>query len=232
MISRRVCIAFYSFVLVLVSSSVAGNAATLGVSADESVTGGGSADTNWGSDGEYRGGLWTGCDYVDDEDNPARFYLKFELPSYDAGTYISSATLWGYYSDDYDSSVSQTHSFYLGASDAWTEAAITFNNQPGWTGSAIAQFDASTGGPPRWVSFDITSAFDGAYQGDGVLTLMMKADDETLNSGNWEYFADRTYDDDTKGFYVDYTTAPGLPAFALVGAVPLVGGLVRKLRKR
>jgi hypothetical protein len=32
--------------------------------------------------------------------------------------------------------------------------------------------------------------------------------------------------------YVRLDAAPGLPAFALVGAAPLVGGLVRRLRKR
>jgi hypothetical protein len=31
---------------------------------------------------------------------------------------------------------------------------------------------------------------------------------------------------------IDYTAAPGLPAFVLVGAAPVVGGLVRRLRRK
>jgi len=77
----------------------------------------------------------------------------------------------------------------------------------------------------------VYAQFDG---GDLILNwtdLDFVGMDPTAGSGShhddFPYYGDHFVIDD-----VSYTPAPGLPAFALVGAAPLVGGIVRKLRKK
>jgi hypothetical protein len=209
--------------LVLIAVPV--SAATLGVGDDESVAGN-QPDTNFGGQ-TYRGGLWTGQD--SGLDGPARFYLMFDLPDYQPGLAVGSATLYGYYNDDWSTDDNGLHDIYLGASDAWSQATITWNNQPGTLGSPIATWDAATATLGTWQSWDITSAMNGEYMGDGVLTLVFRAQDESPSRNNWEYFAEKDYST-ALGFYIDYTIVPEPGLVSLFGL--LLGGAALALRRR
>ncbi|MGQ9732273.1 MAG: DNRLRE domain-containing protein [Candidatus Zipacnadales bacterium] len=187
------------------------HALLVSVAADESVCNQNYGNQNWSTNTQY-GGLFTGVDGAAG-DSPARFYLKFNLPTYSPYTYISQATLYGYYTHDHSSDYDKTHHFYKAASDDWSEISITWNNQPGWIGDAIACFNATDQGPPSWLSWDITSIVDSEYKGDGTLSLMCKADDESLVSSNhnWEYFAEREWNDRGHGFYIDMEISSASP---------------------
>jgi len=178
-----------------VTFTISAHAVVIPVAEDASVIGDIDAFSNQNGN-IYRGGLFSGVDGIVGPDDPSRFYLKFNLPAYTAGTIISSATLTGYYNDDYDAADDRTHSFFLAANDGWTESGITWNNQPGATGPALAAFDAAAATPGTFLNWNITSAANGEYSGDGVLSILLRADDESLveSNANWEYFASKEYD--------------------------------------
>ena len=198
----------------LLVAAVPGSCATIYVVEDESVTGGDAADTNW-DNWEYRGGLWSGCD-GGTSDSPARFYLKFNMPSYEPGTYIESAMLHGYYNDDWSDADDGLHDIYLSASDAWSQSTITWNNQPGTSGSPIAGWDAKGETTGTWQNWDIAATMDAEYQGDGVLSLVFRARDETVTRNNWEYFAGREYDPNL-AFFITYRVIPEPGIVSLFG---------------
>jgi hypothetical protein len=217
--------------------SIAGAASTIVVDEDVSVVGADWADVNMDSN-TYRGGLFTGCDgFVSDD--PSRFYLKFVLPGFVSGSSISSATLKGWYNDDFDATIDKTHSFYEAADDSWTQTGITWNNQPGALGSSVAVFDATAQAPGQWLSWDLTPLADAQYQGDGILSLVCLADDESLDASNtnWEYFARYAYDPDL-AFRLEIETksgnnpsTPELSTWALLACSGLAGFVLRRRRQ-
>lgn len=188
-----------------------------------------------------------------------RFYLKFDLRTLGIpeGCYITSATLYGNYDSDRSPSADTTHRIYLAASDNWRAVplktvdelnadpsdppslptaadGITWNNQPGYTGGPLGSFTPSALG---WYSWDITSVFRDAYAGDDVLSLMFKADDETLDAGhaNMEQFGE--FEDggpECCAFQIlfDYTAAVPEPsaAIGLLG-IAVAGGLIAAWRR-
>ena len=189
--STRLLLSQASIITILANSA---QAVVLTVAEDASVVGQTSATLNQNGN-TYRGGLFSGVDGIIGQDDPSRFYLKFHLPAYTAGTVISSATLTGYYNDDFNAADDRTHSFFLAANDAWTESGITWNNQPGTVGSALAVFNAAAVTPGTSLNWNITGAANGEYLGDGVLSILLRADDESLlaSNANWEYFASKEY---------------------------------------
>jgi hypothetical protein len=156
-----------------------------------------------------RGGLFSGVD-GGLTPSPARFYLKFQLPTYVPGTKITSATLTGYYNDDYNPTDDGTHGIYFVADDSWSESTITWNNQPGQAyGLSEAGFDAAKADVGTFVSWDITNIVNQEYQGDGTLSLLFHANNEGVypENQNWEYFAEKEFDS-TKAFQIKLTTEP------------------------
>jgi hypothetical protein len=142
---------------------------------------------------------WLASDYTGDigwslgvgrgsANNWTRTYLQFQLPTRVPGAVVASAILKGYYYSDWAEGIDTTHSWLLAASDSWSKSTITWANQPGPSGAAIASFvPAST--PKGWVSWDITAVTNQEYNTDGVLSLVLKEDNEGATLNGLEYFS-------------------------------------------
>src|SRR4051812_12622944 len=171
-------------------------AAPIFVSADATVVGGLFASQNFGSEAT-RGGLLSGLD-GNSLFGPYRFYLAFTLPLFTPGTIVSSATLQGFYTEDWDTFDDRTHSFYQSPA-TWTESTITWNNQPGAIGGPLAAFNAAAALPGSVQSWDVTSVVNAAYLNHNLLfSLLFRADDEfpgaaPVTNNNLEYFASREF---------------------------------------
>jgi hypothetical protein len=206
-------------------------AAPILVSADATVAGGLLAAVNLGNSGT-RGGLLSGSD-ASAFLGPYRFYLLFQLPAFAPDTFISSATLQGFYNDDWDTFDDRTHSLYR-APATWTESTITWNNQPGAIGGRVATFDAARATPGTYQSWDVTETVNTVYL-DRMLLLsfLFRAEDEApgllpVLNHNLEYFASREFQGGTRAFTLDVSVAavpePGtllLLASGLAGAIRL-----------
>lgn len=196
----------------------------------------------------FRGGLFSGVD-AGISNSPAYFYLKFQLPTYVAQTQVTSAVLTGYYNDDYDEENDGSHGIYLvpgydvvpGIYDGWSESTLTWDNQPFnyqyfRDYKRIANFNAAQAKVGTFVSWDITLAVNSEYQGDGVLSLLFRPDNDVLErtNRNWEYFAEKEFDS-TKAFRLEVTIAAVPESTSALGslvAAPGVGLLLkRKPRK-
>ncbi len=194
---------------------------TIPVLADASVHAD-APDTNFGGD-DFGGGLRTGTTEFDEL---FRFYLKFDLAAtLGLGAPIGSATLRGFYSDDWDFFVNETHSLSLAASDTWSESGITWNNQPGASGGPLAVFNAAdyglqrtnSGFVGRFIEWDLTNAVKTQSLADGVLSLLFRADNEALGNSNLEFLASKEFDPDL-AFQLEVRAVPEPGTVALLGA--------------
>ena len=179
------------------------------VSEDESVVTSATGDPTVNlSESSFNGGLYSGGDGGNYQ-SAARFYLKFNLPEPLANTEVISATLTGFYYDDFDENDDGTHGIYFVSSDSWSESTITFENQPGQAfGLPEATFDAAEANPGGFISWDLTPIVNQEYQGDGTLSLLFHAAQESVISDNrnFEYFVEKEYDS-SKAFRLEITTA-------------------------
>lgn len=158
-----------------------------------------------------KGGLFTGVDGAI-SDSPARFYIKFPIPTFVLGTKVVSAKLIGYYNDDYDPNDDDYHGIYYVGSDSWTESTITWNNQPGqFFGISEAGFNAATATVGSFISWDVTPIVNQVYEGDPdrLISFLFHASRESTTSTNrnWEYFVEKDYDP-SKAFRIELTVAP------------------------
>src|SRR5689334_20122686 len=74
---------------IVLTLSISAQAVVVPVAQDCSVIGQDYASQNLNGNA-YNGGLFTGVDGLAGNDNPSRFYLKFNLPAYTPGTIVSS----------------------------------------------------------------------------------------------------------------------------------------------
>lgn len=187
------------------------------VSEDESVVTSATGDSNFSlGSTSINGGLYSGVDGGVYESS-ARFYLKFHLPEYVANTQVISATLTGFYYDDFEEQDDSVHGIYFVASDSWSEATITFNNQPGQAyGTSEATFTAAEATPGNFFSWDLTDIVNQEYQEDGTLSLLVHADRESVtpDNRNFEYFVEKEFDR-SKAFRLEMVTALSSPDKAL-----------------
>jgi hypothetical protein len=152
------------------------NAEIITVSEDASTYGVGS-----GKDSRGYAGLNTGGSGV------ARFFQKFILPTYSQGTYVQSATISIYHSGDYVANDDSPFSIWS-TGDDWSETSLNRINEPSLF-SKESQSQTSYN-PGNWFTFDITNYINWQYQGDGIATTVLRADDESLinNNQSWEHF--------------------------------------------
>jgi arylsulfatase A-like enzyme len=90
-------------------------------------------------------------------DDVKRSYFRFDVAGLPAGESVTAATL-----KVFTTSVAKCSqgAEVLRANDTWDESTITWNNQPGPTGSALAQVTSWT--TNKYVNFDVTSAVTGS----------------------------------------------------------------------
>lgn len=197
-----------------------GYSVTIPVSEDETVNSGDPA-RNF-SRTFVRGGLYSGVDGA--LSGASRFYLKFNLPEVPPGTKVARADLLGYYNDDFNDSDDSQHHVYFVASDLWSEHTLTWANQPGNIfGTPEASFDPASVPPGNWVGFDMTSIVQQEIDGDGVLSLLFRAGDESLSplNQNWEYFAERESDPDRAfRLQVSMVLPPGSAGAGIAAPLP------------
>jgi hypothetical protein len=186
--------------------------------------------------GTFAGGLMTGATEFGEL---FRFYLKFDLSAaFAPGLHVESAILRGFYNDDYDFFANQTHSFYLGASDAWTESGITWNNQPGVTGAPLAVFDAAAydsrrtfdaGFLPLFTAWDLTTAVNMAYLTDQMISLVLRANNEAPGVPSLEYFASKEFSPNL-AFRLEVNVVPEPASLLLFGSGLALTAYCRRLR--
>lgn len=171
-----------------------------------------------------------------------RNYLKFQLPALVPGTQITSAILRGVHAERFNGADDfNPFDWYLALNDSWSDATITWNNQPGTSGSPIASWDPTGASVNSVHSWDITSAVNGEYQGDGVISLVFRSRTEG-SSDNWNYWWSRDNLDGVTPFEIEYTIAaisngaiPEVTSFLIWGLLGLsfaAGGWKRREQRK
>ena len=199
-------------IFLIVIATVTTAEETIVTSADAHVASGYAADTNYGDKPSVVSGSVDIFFFAYE-----RFYLKFQLPPFRANTHISHAALIGYYLENRDTNVDDIHAFHLAALDGWTESGITWNNQPGPLGAAVAFFNPATSVVGSDISMDITPVVDAEYKGDGILSLCCKENNERYVAyrNSIEFFASKenpTY----PGFRLIVTITPDTPQISAI----------------
>jgi hypothetical protein len=229
---------------------------------DGSVTYHAPDETNLDTGKPYglKGMLWTGVlksGISEGDFLRTRFYLKFDLksvlPTLGPGQHIASATLKGYYYADLYPMDDAVHEIYLVNNDNWSENpdefppaltsnpidGVTWDNQPlldpadSSKGSLLQSFSFSTLTPESWLSWDITSAVQNEYAGDGVLSLMFKAQDESFSEDNLSY--EKFQEKDCSpccAFVICLTIVPGPSTLVGLLSMGATGGLIWGWRRR
>ena len=150
--------------------------------------------------------------------------MKFDLSAaFTPGLEIGSATLRGFYEDDYDFFVNETHSLFLGAHDAWTEPGITGTTSPG---RAVCRSPSSTPQPTTsgttsgfvglFTSWNITAAANMGYLDDRTLSIVFRAG-EAPGVPNLEYFASKELDPN-RAFRLEVEVVPEPGSVLLLGS--------------
>jgi len=152
-------------------------------------------------------------------------YFKFDLSSMPGDWIVfDNATLKLYWNNDGSET---TYGDIYATQDGWNESTITWNGTQGMSRDKVGSFAE---GSAEWLSYDVTSAFtSGTKWQDGVLSFCL---DPTSADGTYSeaksHESGATY---TARLEVD-GRAPGLPAFALIGAAPVVGAIAKRLRRK
>ena len=196
-----------------------------------------SPDKNYNNCYPGCGPLWSGEFYNNDTWFLTRFYLQFKLPEIQPDQYLASATLWGYYWQSDDTQVpKQKHDIYFVPDDNWTEAGITWNNQPllNPTPPPIAVLDPAIQ-TLGWVSWDIKPTVVSEYDGDDhSLSLMFKVNDETIDQKkSGAYFREsESFPECSFLICLDVRTIPSPSVFVGLLSMGLTGLVALMWRRR
>lgn len=147
----------------------------------------------------------------------SRLYEQFVLPSYTAGTVVTSATLNLHYDGPYNGATGPLD--FYSTSNAWNGASITWLNQPGAVGGVITSFNLTTTGV---VTIDLTASANAAYQNGGVFSFLVKSPNEGSRLNDWRYIRDES-------LTVNIAAVPEPASYAmLLLGIGLVGVWVRR----
>ncbi len=120
----------------------------------------------------------------DTDDQTRESYLRFDLSGLGSGTMVSATlklTVKG-------SKDNQTHTLSFVSDDTWTESTLTWNNRP--AGSTVLDTVAGSAAADTVVSFDVTSQLDIERAGDGLISLVIAADNNDFSSYHSKEAAD------------------------------------------
>ncbi|MDF1540451.1 MAG: DNRLRE domain-containing protein [Candidatus Thorarchaeota archaeon] len=140
----------------------------------------------------YNGdGLWVGLHAVG---YYGRGWLKFDLPVASSSYEITRARMLVYLEND-QYLVDVPIGAYYSSDDSWDETAITWNNQPIVDAAPLDIIDSPTS-PNMFVSsnyysWDVTGAASESILDDGVLSVMLKQENESLTNQTSKYFSEK-----------------------------------------
>lgn len=167
-----------------------------------------------------------------------RLWVKFALPALVPGTCVDTAMLYGYYYQDTHGGRDVVHNLYAVSDDNWTEGNLTWNTQPlQSTWSLAGTWDSAPCTPLMWVSWDVSSAVNQEYLGDGVISFLMRPDNEIQWTG--EQFRTKEYTTTDLRWHIEITTKPCGPQvpewssimLAGMGLLPVAGFRMRRRSK-
>jgi len=120
---------------------------------------------------------------------------------------LVSASFRAYLNDEWNDTADAEIGLYYSADDTWNETSITWDDQP-----AFATDPMDSISPPhditvqRWHSWDVTTALLDEFQGDHILSLVLKQVSETGTDETWEYFVEKEYDQINASYLaIEYT---------------------------
>ncbi|MEV5552010.1 DNRLRE domain-containing protein [Nonomuraea wenchangensis] len=160
--------------------------------------------------------LWVGT-YDDGEPLVERAFLKFDTAAL-ANVNVSAATLSMRRTEAYGCGDAQSGIKAQRVTAAWTDTALTWENQPGITtaGEAVAN-DTATCGAPGTMSWNLAAMAQAWASGSANHGLMLRGVDETLDGGRPQY--DRAFES------FNATNKPTLNVTYTLGSTPTVAGL-------
>ncbi len=172
---------------------------------------------NFNPDSNYDGNVFQGGLFVGRYPIPIwttfRGWLKYDLSHISPEMHFVSAKIFVYLNETGTTSDNSTSVHYCD-DDSWTETTITWNNQPTFSAQPEDTID-SPASPDmfiekNWYSWDVTSAVTDTLAGDGILSLVLKQDDETETISTTKYFTEDEVDHFKASYialqYVDPTT--------------------------
>ncbi|BBO92176.1 DNRLRE domain-containing protein [Desulfosarcina ovata] len=172
------------FLLPFSTFAIAGQV-DIGSTADAQVVEGYSS-INYGSQTSMYVG--SGSSSYGDERIWVKFDLEGQLPD---GATITSAKLLLYcWRSDGPTTIAATaHA----ATDGWTETGITWDDQPSFTTTSLDSQTLTAGDEDRWFTWDITSHVQTEYAGDGIVSVVVKANPEDQSSASSYGFDGKEY---------------------------------------
>ena len=184
---RRFHLSVLCFILFLSLFSIPAIAGQvdIGSFADAQVVEASPASNYGGENYMYVGSATSG--YMDE-----RAWIKFDFSDQlPPGATITSAKLLLYCwkADGPTTIEATTHA----ATDGWAEDGITWDNQPEFTEDALGSQTLTAGDEDRWFSWDITSHVQVEYAGDGIVSVVVKANPEDQSSASSYGFDGKEY---------------------------------------
>ncbi len=163
------------------------------------------------SDGTvYRGGLYVGR-YSIPIWTTYRSWLKYDISHISKDFQFTSAKLFVYLNNSVGPADSPID-VHFSSNDSWNESAITWDNQPSFDAVSLDSIDRPASPDMfvnhTWYSWDVTTAVNSTLAGDGVLSLVLKQQDETETSATCKYFTEHEVSTFNASYIALYYTPP------------------------
>lgn len=135
-------------------------------------------DTDPGSNYGSSNWLYIGDQNGNEPPQTCRAYLKFDLSSLSPGTEVHWARVYLKSANTGGNGIDVCAHFQ--SSDAWSEEHLTWNNQPGYSGTPSDERHADH----TWNCWDVTGDVQNSLNGDGVYSVVLKGVNEP-DGGSW-----------------------------------------------